>query len=1583
MADFRIERIRFNWKGSWTASTNYIKDDIVLYRGKAYVCLVTHTSDSTYFYTDLEYTTESPLVADAKWELMLDGYEWKGNWSASTYYTPGDIVKYKGYVYKCTDNHTSTSTVSLGLPGNISNWTLIATTYNWLNDWTVSTYYDLGDVVNYRGITYICSTKHTSATTLALGLEAHQASWTVVTVSDSWYANWTVNRRYKVNDVVKYSGTTYRCIVGHTSAANTTLGLEADQAKWEIVFSGVEYKSHWAISTRYKLNDIIKWSNSLWICTTYHTSGTTNLRDDESNWTEWLPGLGYEDVWSSSEEYKKGDIVLYGGYAYLALTNNTASIPSINGILQDTGDWELLKQGYNHRGEWSISESYLTGDVVRNNGYLYYANADSSGEYPDLEVSWTKLVKGTFWKNTWEIGHQYYIGDIVTLAGTTYHCIARHVSTGGLDNPLTDVAGAGLYWETLIQGTAGNVLTTIGDIRTHDGVNTTRHAIGLPGQALKVVNDAVAWNVFDNTNKVYFVSYENGSDQETAGLTTNLPFKTIKYAMEYILEDEASRAPATVFVKTGIYEEQLPIVIPASVSLVGDELRSVTVIPAVGYETSNMFYVRNATSLQNLTLQGLIGTLGVEGEYNSKRPSAGAYVSLDPGTGPNDSSTWITTRSPYVQRVSTFGTACVGLKIDGTLHNGGNKTIVANDFTQIINDGIAIWANGSGKVELVSVFTYYAYIGYLSTNGGVIRSANGNNSYGTFGSRAEGVDATETPITAQVDNKTLQAQIDRTHTNGSNIIALAYSNAGENYSSASLTFIGSGYGVNSSIEEFRNGAISNIRVLGQADSSIPGGLNYQYLRNYAQDGNTESITFAGSDLTGTSEKYVGMRVFIVSGKGIGQYGKITNYDDVSKVAEISRESDGALGWDHIYPGYPIEPLLDGSTLYSIEPRVFIPEPSFTPELITGPSDSNWKFIMNGNKLVTVTAGGTGTVYVSTSTDDGSTWSEPSSLGTDFVVNNVLYTGSKYIVVKQENNLGAAVAELLQSDNGDTWSTITLPSTKIWKGIASTGTGELILSSADGEVLISYNNGTSWSVSANLSTTTETWNSAAYGNNTYVVNDNSGTGSIAYSKDGALTFTTITPLSAKNWGDMRYGNGRFVTVDDNNNTAYSFDGITWYESSINSLTTLSVLSYDSGEFLATGLGNILAKSKDGKIWKTASSGDFPGLYNTTVSNDWGQLARSGEKIILTATGSTSWNTIETGSRAIVRAVVDSSRISAFLVYDPGSYYLGTPAITIIDPENTIDGSFEVAVANGVLTQPVFYNRGTGYNLASCTVAGNGNANEHQLGNYLKVKNLSTEPGPGDNLLISGIDDQVYRVVSTTNISGIAPNLTATIRITPSIAALESPDDETTITIRQKYSQVRLTGHDFLDIGSGNFENTDYPDRYGTSYYTAPEGIQPQETTEIGGGRVFYTSTDQDGNFRVGELFRVDQATGIVSVSSEFFDISGLNEISLGGLAVGASPVIIREFSKEGTFVANSNNIVPTQAAIIRYLSGRITSGGSNANTTTLIAGKVKVNSNRLTTTTGERIDIVGPTKFSSAAAGKYLALQYFTFGQKLN
>ena len=44
MADFRLGRLKFNWRGAWTGATDYVIDDIVKFGANTYVCTTNHTS---------------------------------------------------------------------------------------------------------------------------------------------------------------------------------------------------------------------------------------------------------------------------------------------------------------------------------------------------------------------------------------------------------------------------------------------------------------------------------------------------------------------------------------------------------------------------------------------------------------------------------------------------------------------------------------------------------------------------------------------------------------------------------------------------------------------------------------------------------------------------------------------------------------------------------------------------------------------------------------------------------------------------------------------------------------------------------------------------------------------------------------------------------------------------------------------------------------------------------------------------------------------------------------------------------------------------------------------------------------------------------------------------------------------------------------------------------------------------------------------------------------------------------------------------------------------------------------------------
>ena len=155
-------------------------------------------------------------------------------------------------------------------------------------------------------------------------------------------------------------------------------------------------------------------------------------------------------------------------------------------------------------------------------------------------------------------------------------------------------------------------------------------------------------------------------------------------------------------------------------------------------------------------------------------------------------------------------------------------------------------------------------------------------------------------------------------------------------------------------------------------------------------------------------------------------------------------------------------------------------------------------------------------------------------------------------------------------------------------------------------------------------------------------------------------------------------------------------------------------------------------------------------------------------------------------------------------------------------------------------------------------------------------------------------------------------TAVIRLTEDIGLSKAQLANVSTNITEKFSNIRLTGHDFLNIGTGNSTKTNYP---GTP---SQANDQSDEVTEENGGRVYWVSTDQTGDFRVGDLFKIEQATGTATLNADAFNLSGLSELKLGsiGAELGAA---VNEFSTDQTLGGNSNTAVPTESAILGYMT----------------------------------------------------------------
>lgn len=134
------------------------------------------------------------------------------------------------------------------------------------------------------------------------------------------------------------------------------------------------------------------------------------------------------------------------------------------------------------------------------------------------------------------------------------------------------------------------------------------------------------------------------------------------------------------------------------------------------------------------------------------------------------------------------------------------------------------------------------------------------------------------------------------------------------------------------------------------------------------------------------------------------------------------------------------------------------------------------------------------------------------------------------------------------------------------------------------------------------------------------------------------------------------------------------------------------------------------------------------------------------------------------------------------------------------------------------------------------------------------------------------------------------------------------------ITVKISTLRATSHDMVAVGTGGYADSKIPnDLYGPPN----KGPFPsQEVLQLGKGRVYFVTTDQDGNFRVGKFFGVDQGRGTVSISAP------ISLTNVDGISFRRGDTLVNRFSTDGTMAEESTNKVPVEQAIVTYVNKRL-------------------------------------------------------------
>jgi hypothetical protein len=506
----------------------------------------------------------------------------------------------------------------------------------------------------------------------------------------------------------------------------------------------------------------------------------------------------------------------------------------------------------------------------------------------------------------------------------------------------------------------------------------------------------------------------------------------------------------------------------------------------------------------------------------------------------------------------------------------------------------------------------------------------------------------------------------------------------------------------------------------------------------------------------------------------------------------------------------------------------------------------------------------------------------------------------------------------------TGGTFSCASTTLFVGQTLTLSGTAPAGGAQGSItgytnpstyyIITTNGSTTFTLSATrggtaITTTAGTPTTLTYtASTTYVIGTTTYTGYAVTTTFGATTAPTA---------------GTWYKVYGNTNPLYN-----GFYPVISSTTTTAILFYNYdpavfAHYLGTTVSSLTSSTLTGSVYYVRLA--MPSQSVAPTLN-----------IYYTVTGAN--NTNFNGTYYAVAS--DTTHVTLVYASDPGSFTSGS--------DITVTGNTGPALGTGVYATSYLLTLSFTTQSVAPTVGNyftiSGNANASINGTWLcigsTVTSIQLNLGTSNPGAYGGSTTTVTPVAWITGGSATYMNVEATSATSNSLGISRSFSTSTSAALKigypasaaaqitQQISTCRASGHDFLAIGTGGYVTTNYPYQIYGNPAIGP--FQEKEVREEGVGRVFYVTTDQNGIFRVGKFFSVDQGTGTVTFSASI----ALSNLDGLGFKRG---VVVSEFSTDSTFTDNATDQVPTQSAVRAYIDNRlgITHGGSITPVTSVI------------------------------------------------
>jgi hypothetical protein len=302
-----------------------------------------------------------------------------------------------------------------------------------------------------------------------------------------------------------------------------------------------------------------------------------------------------------------------------------------------------------------------------------------------------------------------------------------------------DLGSSSQEWRDLyLDGTAN-----LDDVKItgalYDGNDST--ASGETDYRLASIGTGVTWRPAGVETKNILYVTKDGNDSNS-GLLEGDAKATIGGAAAVALDGD------TIYVRPGTYFENNPIGLRTDVSISGQDLRLVTVVP--NNPTEDLFHVRRGCLIENMNFAGNNVSIAHTGAAMVAFPPTGSatqnsgYVAAGPANeGPSGRY-----RSPYVRNCTNFATGSIGMRVDGNhvnaAYTGTNnlgqdlKSMVVDSYTQYNQNGIGVSITNKAYAQLVSIFTINCDIAIYASSGGQCDLTNSNSSFGNYGLYADG-----------------------------------------------------------------------------------------------------------------------------------------------------------------------------------------------------------------------------------------------------------------------------------------------------------------------------------------------------------------------------------------------------------------------------------------------------------------------------------------------------------------------------------------------------------------------------------------------------------------------------------------------------------------------------------------------------------------------------------------------------------------------------------------------------------------------------------------------------------------------------